>query len=174
MSDMPDLDPGRIKRNWRITSIASSLTTSRPCRRLTRMEATGCGSCAWPGSIASMGILAVPMNDPMCVPSCKIFLCLNEAMKWGYRATLPGTGLMEWRLMGHAVVRLNQCYGGGLRTGATVPLGISCVKKMTPKCRVRRMPGMVPAAARLPDPLASTATSIVQVTNARKPGADFS
>ncbi|CAE7425472.1 unnamed protein product, partial [Symbiodinium microadriaticum] len=42
-------------------------------------------------SIDSIGMLRVPLNDPVCVPSPKILFSLNEAIEWGYRATLAGT-----------------------------------------------------------------------------------
>ena len=67
-----------------------------------------------PESTDSMSILRVSLNDPMCVPSLKMLLCLNEASEWGCRATLPGTGLVEGRFMGHTMVPLNQCYVDGL------------------------------------------------------------
>ena len=31
----------------------------------------------------------------------------------GYPAALLGTGVVEFRLMGHTMVPLSQCYGGG-------------------------------------------------------------
>ena len=60
----------------------------------------------------SMRILRVPLNDSMTLFSPKCLLCLDEASEC--RATLNGTSLVEWRLIGHKVVPLVRCYGGGL------------------------------------------------------------
>jgi len=45
-------------------------------------------------------------------------LCLSEMMDWNRLATLPHSGLTEWRLMGHIMVPTVQAYGLWLRIGA--------------------------------------------------------
>ena len=86
-------------------------------------EWEGVGSNDWrwtlcERSLASMGIVRMPLNDIMCVPSPTILLSLNEIIDWGMRATSAGQTLLEWCLMGHTLVPSNQAIGGGLMTDA--------------------------------------------------------
>ena len=59
-------------------------------------------------SMAWMGIVRVPMCDPMCGPSPKpndqILLCLNEIIERGMWATTNGQTVVKWRLMAHTMV----------------------------------------------------------------------
>ena len=69
-------------------------------------------------SLSSVGIVRVPVSDPMCSPRPKpngqILLCLSEIMERGTLATTTFRTLVEWRLMGHTMVPLNQAISGGL------------------------------------------------------------
>ena len=58
-------------------------------------ETDGVGSNDWrwtlcERSLASMGIVRMPMNDAMRHPSPKIFLSLNEIIEWGMSAATCG------------------------------------------------------------------------------------
>eukprot|EP00439_Symbiodinium_sp_Y106_P040198 s3398_g4.t3 len=80
-------------------------------------EWDGCGPNDWrwnaePLSLSSAAIVRMPMTDPMCHRSPKLLLSLNEIIEWGMLATTRGQCLIEWRLMGHTMVPLNQAVGG--------------------------------------------------------------
>ncbi|CAE7362841.1 unnamed protein product, partial [Symbiodinium sp. CCMP2456] len=63
----------------------------------------------------SMGIIRMSMDDAMSyAQSGPQLLCLSEMMDWNRLATLPNSGLTEWRLMGHTMVPTVQAYGSGL------------------------------------------------------------
>ena len=75
-------------------------------------EWDGVGSNDWrwalcERSMASMGIVRMPVTDAMCHPSLRILLRLNEIIEWGMWATTNGQTLVEWRLIGHTLVPLN-------------------------------------------------------------------
>ncbi|CAE7450878.1 unnamed protein product, partial [Symbiodinium sp. CCMP2456] len=63
----------------------------------------------------SMGIIRMSMDDAMSyAQSGPQLLCLSEMMDWNRLATLPNSGLTEWRLMGHTMIPTVQAYGSGL------------------------------------------------------------
>ena len=63
----------------------------------------------------SMGIIRMPLNDPMMLTTNgPPLLCLAEMAEWNRLATLPHNGLVECRLMGRTMVPVNQAFGGGL------------------------------------------------------------
>ena len=66
-------------------------------------------------SFDTVGIVRVPMTDPMCIGTPRALLTLNEIMDWQMHATTnSGESLLEWRLMGHTMVPLCQSIGAGL------------------------------------------------------------
>ena len=66
-------------------------------------------------SFDTVGIVRVPMTDPMCLGTPRMLLTLNEIMDWQMHATNhAGESLLEWRLMGHTMVPLCQSIGAGL------------------------------------------------------------
>ncbi|CAE7607762.1 unnamed protein product [Symbiodinium microadriaticum] len=84
---------------------------------LAKIEGNGEVDCWWirrtistlsHASMAWMGIVRVPMCDPMCGPSPKpndqILLCLNEIIERGMWATTNGQTVVKWRLMAHTMV----------------------------------------------------------------------
>ncbi|CAE7690606.1 unnamed protein product, partial [Symbiodinium microadriaticum] len=51
----------------------------------------------------SMGIIRMPLNDPMMMASHgPPLLCLGEMAEWSRIATMKHCGLIEWRLMGQS------------------------------------------------------------------------
>ena len=63
----------------------------------------------------SMGIIRMEKDDAMnYAKTGPQLLCLSEMMDWNRTATLPHSGLIEWRLMGHTMVPTVQAYGSGL------------------------------------------------------------
>ena len=66
-------------------------------------------------SFDTVGIVRVPMTDPMCLGTPRVLLTLNEIMDWQMHATTKSCeSLLEWRLMGHTMVPLCQSIGAGL------------------------------------------------------------
>ena len=66
-------------------------------------------------SFDTVGIVRVPMTDPMCLGTPRMLLTLNEIMDWQMHATNhAGESLLEWRLVGHTMVPLCQSIGAGL------------------------------------------------------------
>ena len=66
-------------------------------------------------SFDTVGIVRVPMTDPMCLGTPRALLTLNEIMDWQMHATTKSCeSLLEWRLMGHTMVPLCQSIGAGL------------------------------------------------------------
>eukprot|EP00439_Symbiodinium_sp_Y106_P037180 s8000_g4.t1 len=58
-------------------------------------------------SFDTVGIVRVPMTDPICLGTPRALLTLNEIMDWQMHATNnSGESLLEWRLMGHTMVPL--------------------------------------------------------------------
>ena len=63
----------------------------------------------------SMGIIRMPLNDPMMLTTNgRQILCLDEMVEWNRLATVKLAGLIEWRLMGHTMVPGQQAVGAGL------------------------------------------------------------
>ncbi|CAE7406577.1 unnamed protein product [Symbiodinium sp. CCMP2456] len=63
----------------------------------------------------SMGIIRMSFNDAMSYTKTgPQLLCLSEMEEWSRNATIPRSGLIEWRLMGHTMVPTAQAYGSGL------------------------------------------------------------
>ena len=66
-------------------------------------------------SFDTVGIVRVPMTDPMCLGTPRALLTLNEIMDWQMHATTKSCeSLLEWRLMRHTMVPLCQSIGAGL------------------------------------------------------------
>ena len=63
----------------------------------------------------SMGIIRMPLNDPMMLANNgPPLLCLGEMAEWNRIATMKHCGLIEWRLTGHTMVPLQQACECGL------------------------------------------------------------
>ena len=55
----------------------------------------------------SMGIIRMPLNDPMMLlTNGRPILCLDDMAEWNRLATVKLAGLIEWRLIGHTQVPL--------------------------------------------------------------------
>ncbi|OLP82439.1 hypothetical protein AK812_SmicGene36919 [Symbiodinium microadriaticum] len=66
-------------------------------------------------SLKSMGIARMPLNDPMMLTTNgPPLLCLGETSDWNRLATMKHCGLIDWRLMGHTMVPVQQAFGAGL------------------------------------------------------------
>ena len=66
-------------------------------------------------SLKSMGITRMPLNDPMMLTTNgPPLLCLGEMSDWNRLATMKHCGLIDWRLMGHTMVPVQQAFGAGL------------------------------------------------------------
>ena len=119
------------------------------------------------------GHLKMPLNDPMMLTNNgPPLLCLSEMAEWNRLATLPHSGLVEWRLMGHTMVPVQQAWEVDWIT--TVPPGTS---SMEMKMMRMRMPGMDPPPTASKKRNAESAfqgpaTVLSQVANALIPGAE--
>ena len=122
----------------------------------------------------SMGLITVDPDDPMDnIYNGPQLMSLSEMTEFNREATQWGMGLIEWRLMGHTMVPVNQASNDGLDPDC------STWDELYGEEDEKAHPWTVPNAAKTPknavttsSGFGATATVLAHVANALNPGAE--
>ena len=121
-----------------------------------------------------MGLITVDPDDPMDnIYNGPQLMSLSEMTEFNREATQWGMGLIEWRLMGHTMVPVNQASNDGLDPDC------STWDELYGEDDEKAHPWTVPNAAKTPknavttsQGFGATATVLAHVANALNPGAE--